>query len=375
MKNPITIKNRNIGIDILRGFSILFVILLHLNIRFGYSTTFLKEILPKKLFSLIFWNGMYGVVIFFTLSGYLITKSVIAKWGAVSQIDVKKFYFFRFARIIPLLFTLIFILSCFHIFQIDGFVINPNKASLARCVFAALTFHINWLEIQVGYLPASWDVLWSISIEEVFYLLFPIICFFIRNKWQLFFLLIFFMCLSPYARIYFYEGNELASKGYFAYFDAITFGCFMAVIADQITFQKWLLRIFCLVGLSLILFIIYYKKIVYDLGLVDLGLNITILSVGVSFLLLWLHNHHKMGKEKDYLAFRWLKSMGVYSYEIYLTHMFVVIFGVQIYKYLELSSNYLIPYSLLLILLSYFLGRIIFNYFSEPLNNWLRRKF
>ncbi len=183
------------------------------------------------------------------------------------------------------------------------------------------------------------------------------------------------MCLSPYARIYFYEGNELSYKGYFAYFDAITFGCFIAVIADEITFQKWFLRIFCLVGLFLILFVIYFKKIVYDLGLVDLGLNITILSVGVSLILLWLHNHHKMGKEKDYLAFRWLKSMGIYSYEIYLTHMFVVIFGVQIYKYLELSSNYLIPYSLLLILLSYFLGRIIFNYFSEPLNNWLRRKF
>ena len=44
------LKKRNAGIDILRGFSILTVILLHLNIQFGFSDTFLKEVLPKKLF-------------------------------------------------------------------------------------------------------------------------------------------------------------------------------------------------------------------------------------------------------------------------------------------------------------------------------------
>ena len=117
MKTPIRTKNRNIGIDILRGLSILFVVLLHLNIHLGYADSFLKEFLPKKVFSVLFWSGFYGVVVFFTLSGYLITKSVIEKWGSTSDIEVKKFYWFRFARIIPLLVVLLLVLSGLHIFR------------------------------------------------------------------------------------------------------------------------------------------------------------------------------------------------------------------------------------------------------------------
>lgn len=160
----------------LRGFSILFVILLHLNIHFGFSDTYLKEELPKKLFSFLFWNGFYGVIIFFTLSGYLITSSIIKKWKDLSKIELKTFYWLRFSRIMPLLVLLLIVLSILHITDVQGFVINSERTSLSRAIFSALTFHMNWLEIQVGYLPANWDILWSISIEETFYLIFPIIC-------------------------------------------------------------------------------------------------------------------------------------------------------------------------------------------------------
>lgn len=66
--------------------------------------------------------------------------------------------------------------------------------------------------------------------------------------------------------------------------------------------------------------------------------------------------------------------MGVYSYEIYLTHMFIIIFGVQIYKNIDLSDGWLIPYSLMLIFISYYVGKITFHRFSEPINIWLRKK-
>ena len=66
--------------------------------------------------------------------------------------------------------------------------------------------------------------------------------------------------------------------------------------------------------------------------------------------------------------------MGIYSYEIYLTHMFVIIFGAQLFNSLGLGANWLIPFSLLMILVSYLLGMLIFNNFSEPINLWLRKK-
>ncbi len=368
------LKRRNIGIDLLRGFSILTVLLLHLNIHFGFSNTFLKEVLPNKLFSFLFWSGFYGVVVFFTLSGFLITNSILKKWGELSKIDLKTFYWFRFSRIIPLLLLLLIILSILHVTNTTGFVINPERTSLGRAIFSTLTFHINWLEIQVGYLPANWDVLWSISIEESFYLFFPIICLFLKKEWHFIIILFLFLVLSPWARTQLYLGNELADKNHLAFLDSIALGCMTAILLKNSNFSKWLNWTFLFVGWSMVILIFVFKSFVYKTGIVDFGLNITILSVGISLILFWIQENYRLGKEKKYKLFSWLRYMGVYSYEIYLTHMFVIIFGVQLFKSLSLGANWLIPYSLLLILISYYLGKIIFHKFSEPINIWLRKK-
>lgn len=358
----------------LRGFSILAVVLLHLNIHFGFSDTFLKEILPKKLFSFLFWNGFYGVVVFFTLSGFLITNSILKKWSDLSKIELKTFYWLRFSRIIPLLALLLSVLSVLHLANIEGFVINPEQTSLSRAVFSALTFHINWLEIKVGYLPANWDVLWSISIEESFYLFFPIVCLFLKREWQFAIVCLFFLVLSPWARTQLYSGNELADKNHLAFLDSIALGCMTAIIVKKLTLPQWLNWTFLATGWSIMILMFVFKGFVYKAGIVDSGLNITLLSVGISLLLFWMHDHHRTGRERNYKAFSWLRHMGVYSYEIYLTHMFVVIFGVQLFKNLGLGTNWLIPYSLLLIFISYFLGKMLFHTFSEPMNIWLRNK-
>lgn len=374
MKLNEKIKQRNVGIDMLRGFSILAVVLLHLNIHFGFSDSFLKAILPKKLFSVLFWSGFYGVVVFFTLSGFLITNSILKKWGDLSKIKLKTFYWLRFSRIVPLLVLLLIVLSILHITKIEGFVINPEQTSLSRAIFSALTFHINWLEIKVGYLPANWDVLWSISIEESFYLVFPILCLFLKREWQFVIVLLLFLMLSPWARTQLYLGNELADKNHLAFLDAIALGCMTAILIKKTTLSKWVNWTFLILGWSLVVLIFVFRGFVYKTGIVDLGLNITMLSLGISLILFWMHENHSSGNEKDYKVFRWLRHMGVYSYEIYLTHMFVVIFGVQVFKDLSLDVIWLIPYSLLLIVISYVLGKTIFHKFSEPINIWLRNK-
>ncbi len=358
-----------------RGLSILAVILLHLNIHFGLSNTFIKELLPKKLFSVLFWSGFYGVVVFFTLSGFLITSSIIKKWGSLSKVNLKRFYWVRFSRIIPLLLLLLIVLSGLHLGNISGFVINSEQTSLGRAIFSALTFHTNWLEIQVGYLPANWDILWSISIEETFYLFFPFVCLLVKKEWQFVPILIFSLFVSPWARTHLFVGNELADKNHLAFFDSIAFGCMTAIVASKLTLKKGLLSTFLIVGWAMLILIFAYKGFVYKSGIVELGLNITILSTGVSLILLWMNARHRTGKERNFFFLRGLRKMGVYSYEIYLTHMFVIILGAQLFKKYELSSNWLIPFLLLSIVISYLLGKIIFVHFSEPVNHWLRRKF
>ena len=366
------IEKRNFGIDVIRGLCILAVVLLHLNIHFGYTNTFIKQAIPPKVFSLFFWSGYYGVVIFFTLSGFLITNTIIKRWGTLSKVNLATFYWFRFSRIIPLLILLLTVLSILHLFKVSGFVINEEQTSLWRAVFAALTFHVNWLEIQVGYLPASWDILWSISIEETFYLIFPVVCLFLKKDWHFVIVLILFLLVSPWARTNLYIGNELADKNHFAYLDSIALGCMSAIVATRLTFAKWMHLAFLLIGLAMVVLVVYFRGFVYKSGLVESGLNISILSFGIALILIWLHENHQSGKQKKFRAFNGLRRMGVYSYEIYLTHMFVVLAGVKIFKYFEFGANWLIPFALLIIFVSYLLGSLIHNYISEPINLWLR---
>ena len=83
------------------------------------------------------------------------------------------FYRIRFARIAPLLVLIVAVLSALALAHVEGFQFSHKRAPLWRAVVSAFTFHLNWLEARFGYLPANWDVMWSLSIEEVFYLFFP----------------------------------------------------------------------------------------------------------------------------------------------------------------------------------------------------------
>ncbi len=90
--------------------------------------------------------------------------------------NVRDFYRLRFARIAPLLLLLLVVLSVLDLVHVEGFVVSQKTGGLGRALLAAFTFHINLLEARRGYLPPGWDILWSLSVEEMFYLFFPLIC-------------------------------------------------------------------------------------------------------------------------------------------------------------------------------------------------------
>ncbi len=127
--------------------------------------------------------GLPGrVIAFFVISGFLITRLSIGRWGPLGHIHIGAFYALRVARILPCLLLLLLILSALHLMGAPNFTIPPDRASLGRATLAALTFHVNYLEGHHGYLPGCWDILWSLSIEETFYLLFPLIYALVRSE-------------------------------------------------------------------------------------------------------------------------------------------------------------------------------------------------
>ena len=78
------------------------------------------------------------------------------------------------------------VLSVLHWAGVPGFVIDKPGQSLAGAWFSALGLHLNWYEGRTGRLPGNWDVLWSLSIEELFYLAFPLLYLLLPRPWLMF---------------------------------------------------------------------------------------------------------------------------------------------------------------------------------------------
>jgi peptidoglycan/LPS O-acetylase OafA/YrhL len=117
-------------------------------------------------------NGYAGVMIFFALSGYLITTHLVWEFDATGRISLGDFYLRRAFRILPPVFLYLAALGALSILGIIGF----DWQSFC----AALFFYAN-------YADHTWAVghFWSLSVEEHFYLLWPLllVAFGVRKGW------------------------------------------------------------------------------------------------------------------------------------------------------------------------------------------------
>lgn len=123
-----------------------------------------------------FENGNLGVNVFFVLSGFLITSLLIEEKKHNSKISIFKFWMRRILRIWPLYFICVFF--GFYIFPLIklAFGVIPNESAT---LLHYLTFTNNFEIIKKGLPDASiLGVLWSIAIEEQFYLIWPFIFYF-----------------------------------------------------------------------------------------------------------------------------------------------------------------------------------------------------
>src|SRR5580704_13873071 len=133
------------GIDLLRGLAIFFVLMNHVNMRLLIAKVPYTKALSPQLVHLLVWNGQLGVQMFFAVSGFLITSISLRRWSPLAQIRIRDFYKLRFARIAPLLFLLLAILSGLHFAHVPNFIVTARTGGLGPALLAALTFRINVL--------------------------------------------------------------------------------------------------------------------------------------------------------------------------------------------------------------------------------------
>ena len=263
------------GIDVLRGLCIVAVVLHHINLRIHFRDSSLGQLIGPAANRVLFWNGYYGVRIFFVISGFLITAWSLKRWDSLRQIDRRQFYLMRFARIVPCLVGLLLVLSLLDLSGVPRFTINTQHTSLGRALVAALTFHVNWLEARTGYLPAAWDVLWSLSVEEVFYLFFPLLCTVLRKPALVIGLLSCFVLIGPLARVR--THNELwADYGYLSCMDGIALGCLAALVTAKFRLNGKANVALRTAGTLLCLLIAVFRGTAARLALYKVGHDVTV---------------------------------------------------------------------------------------------------
>lgn len=108
-------------------------------------------------------HGSYGVDLFFALSAYLITELLLRERETTGHLSVSQFYVRRVLRIWPLYFMLVLVFWRF----------DPQGGLSVRYVLPMLLFAGNWAFFFFGWPPSAAVPLWSISVEEQFYLLWP----------------------------------------------------------------------------------------------------------------------------------------------------------------------------------------------------------
>jgi peptidoglycan/LPS O-acetylase OafA/YrhL len=344
----------------------------HVNMRLFFAHLPYLKGLPKQLASSLVWQGQSGVQIFFAVSGFLITTTSINRWGDLSRIQIRDFYLLRFARIAPLLLTLLAILSLLHAFHLKDFTVSKEAGGLRAALVAALTFRVGLLEATKGYLPGNWDILWSLSVEETFYLFFPLACYLLgRGKWLAVFLTV-FLVLGPFGRTVLAHGNETWQEySYLGGMDAIALGCLTALFTTRRSLGRRALMTFIGIGSTLLVFCLGFSRDVSRLGLDRAGLDMTLLAVGTCMLIV-------AAAQTGWRAPRIFKPLLAYgrrSYEVYLTHMFVVFACLGLFMRAGKPMRSIPLLFLAVIVLSGLLGELVARFYSEPANHWLRARF
>jgi peptidoglycan/LPS O-acetylase OafA/YrhL len=234
---------------------------------------------------------------------------------------------------------------------------------------AALTFHVNLLEAHRGYLPGNWDILWSLSVEETFYFAFPWVCRLFGRGKLLIVLLLVFVVLGPFERSVLTHGNPVWREySYLGGMDAIAMGCLTAIaLHGRRLSQRWLWLLGGTGG-ALLSFCLLLSRIAYAWIPERTGLYMSAVGIGASMLI-------AVAAESGWrspLVFAPLLRAGQRSYEIYLTHMFIVVALAAAFAATGHAMWAVPVFFVVALACSVVLGEVVARWYSEPMNRRLR---
>ena len=306
-----TVQNRRylVGLDGLRGLAVLSVIFYH--IGFPWAS-----------------GGFLGVVVFFVLSGYLITDLIMTEWEQRGRIDLKNFWIRRARRLLPaMLAMLVIIIGWVSLF------LPHLLETLQADALAALLYISNWWYIfhHQSYFdsfqsPSLLTHFWSLAVEEQYYLFWPLLLTFglrFISKRSILFITLTIAGISALTMAILYEPGSDPSRVYYGTDTrafSLLIGSALALIwpsqklAAKVPLPlRLVLNLVGTIALVVILLMVgltnQYEPFLYRGGMV-------LLSIAAMLLVAVLvHPANSISRVFNFKPLRWL---GIRSYGIYL---------------------------------------------------------
>ncbi|TCM96218.1 peptidoglycan-N-acetylmuramate O-acetyltransferase [Paenibacillus sp. BK033] len=348
------------GIDGLRALSVLAVIAYHLNMKWAQG-------------------GLIGVAIFFVISGYLITDQILIQKQRHGRLDLKDFWIRRARRLLPAMFCMLLFVAIWLL------LLDPNRLNHLQGDYLSSLFYVNnwWLIFhQVSYFesfgpPSPIGHLWSLSIEEQFYLIWPLLLLLTHRRGKLFVMILIAAVASALAMAFLYVPGSDPSRVYYGTdtrMFGLLIGAALAVVwpshkLNAAVSKASRFSMDAIGGISIIALIaMMHRMNEYDASLYRggfLGLSL-LTAIAIAVL---AHPASFLAKA---MGLRPLKWIGVRSYSLYIWHYPIII--------LTNPSNQAVTPGPLLIVVqiaaSFALAALSYKYVEEPLRRGsLRAKF
>ena len=297
------------SLDGLRAISVALVVLSH--VGFG-------RLIP----------GGLGVTIFFFLSGYLITTLLIAERNQTNRVDIPRFYARRLFRLMPpLLVTLLIAYALTTANLLPGSITLLGFA--AQVLYFANYYALFYDGTDSG-VPGGTGILWSLAVEEHYYIFYPLILASMARFRNLAMLLVglcvavllwrnYLAHLPGFTEVRTYYASDTR-------IDSIIYGALLAILKNPLglsrkddppTARDWLIFIGALAVLG--------ATLAYRGAIFRETLRYTLQGLALMPIFYFCIRFHNI-RSISWLNWPWLAKIGQYSYAIYLIHFIIISF-------------------------------------------------
>ena len=345
------------NLDGFRSIAFLMVFFAHCYILFDFGKATVVTTILLKFFGL----ANTGVNFFFVLSGFLISYLILSENERFGKINIKAFYTRRVLRIWPVYFAVVFISL------VLSFINRPFYNLHDASFWMIGTFFTNFNLAGSGISSLPLTVLWSVAVEEQFYLLLPILILLFSKRVFLAFPL--FIIASLIFRFIFRHNIMYIEFHTISVCSSLFVGCLCAYFVLFKGFSKLFVKI-PQIAIIVVYAAFFTMHLFRDKLFSFRGTTVWLyLIYSLFFAFFILEQNYSDRSFFKMSRFRLLTSMGKYTYGLYAYHMiFITIFMIFIPRYINPAGNYLIYFSIWAgaLLLSFIFAKLSYAYMERP---------